>query len=140
MRIFSLLLPALAFLAGGCATTFSPRELASLRARGVPPPTMLRIENGTPLSPPDLITLTLRGVPQSMIVQYLEDVGVDYLLTRADLGRLRNAGVRARTMDAVLGECAKFADEYAVAPYDLSYGFGLGSGPYFGPDLYYDAW
>jgi len=120
----------------GCAT-FDRREMALIRQSGAPRSVVQKIEHGDPIAPSDIIALSRSGVPDSLIIQYLEDDGVDYLVTRADVLSLRRAGVRARVIDALMVEGDRFARDYApsnVGAYDVSWGGSVmyGPGPYVG--------
>ncbi len=103
---------ALALLFGGCAA-FDRQELAYLSRRGVPPQTVRKMSHGDPLTPPEIIELTRRRVPEPFILRHLEDAGVNYVVTRNDVERMRAAGVSARVIDAMLAECDRFARGYA---------------------------
>ena len=132
IRRFSLLL--FAFSLAAC-TTFDDRELASFRARHVPPPVYSKLSRGEPLEPSDVIELTRRGVADSLIIRQIEDHGVASFITRSDVLALRKAGVRAAVIDAMLRASD---DEFArghAGPDDSIYAGGYD--PYFG---YYDPW
>jgi hypothetical protein len=128
----------LAALLIGCST-FEPRELDALRARGVPPPIVGKLERDDPLTPPEIASLKRRGVPDEIIVRHLDSAGVDYLLTREDVRVLRRSGVSARVIDVLIDECDDFARDYHAPVYDTT-DFWWGSSTYHGPGLYYPAW
>ncbi|MEA3208418.1 MAG: hypothetical protein QOE70_1475 [Chthoniobacter sp.] len=122
----------LAVLLSGCAT-FDQAELARVRARGVAPPVVLKLDRGDPLAPADVVELTRRGVPDSLVIRQLEDHGVDSLVSRSDVVALRKAGVRPAVMDALLRASDYFAERYTEP------GFDVYTDPYYGGGLgYYD--
>lgn len=132
--------PAL-LLAAVCLTacsTFEDHELASFRAKRVPPPVYEKLSRGEALSPSDIIELTRRGVAETQIIRQLDDHGIDSLLQRADVQRMRRAGVSARVIDAALLASDEFARDFSepryvsVEPgwdyYDPWPGYGYGYG------------
>lgn len=128
-----------ACLLAGCAT-FNEAELADLRSRNLPAPVLAKLERGTELTPPDIITLARRGVPDRYTLRHLEDHGVSYLVNRADITRMRNAGVSARVIDELIVQCERFARRYSEPPVDVAADLWWDGSPYFGPDLYYPYW
>jgi hypothetical protein len=133
------ILLALALLLPGCAT-FDHREVAYFRSAGVPAPIVTRLERGKPLSPQDIITLGQLHVPDRYIIRHLEDNGVNYLVTRNDIVRMRSAGVSARVIDVLLEECGLFAADYYRPPVDVNVGFWWTNYPYYGPRYYRGPW
>lgn len=129
----------IACLFAGCAT-FNESELAYLRGRNLPPSVLAKLERGGFLTPPDIITLTNRGVPDRFIVRHLEDNGVNYLVNRSDVTRMRKAGVSALVIDVLIEQCERFARSYAAPPVDVDADFWWADSPYFGRDLYYPYW
>lgn len=127
--------PALLLLALGLAacTTFDDRELAGFRAKRVPPPIYSKLSHGDALDPADVIALKRRGVADALIIRQIDDHGVEEIVGRDDVARLRKAGVSAVVIDALLWASDDFARGYAGpapgAPYDY----------YPGVD-YYDPW
>jgi hypothetical protein len=134
VRSFVLLLTIL--LLAACAT-FDRREMALIQQSGVSPAVVHKIERGDPLTPSDLVELTQHGVPNSFLSRYLNDQGVDYLVTRADVSRMRRAGVSAAVIDALLEECDHFARHYASPAYDGGYGIWWTESIGFGPSFYF---
>ncbi len=134
-------LPALcaitALLLAGCAT-FNQREMAVIRQSGAPRVVVSKIERGDPITPSEIITLS-RRVPDSFLIRYLEDDGVDYIVNRADVLRMRAAGVRARVIDTVILEGDRFARDHAPS-YDSAYGVSWGGSGMYGADPYYSGW
>ena len=101
----------------GCAT-FTSEEMAAIRARGVAPAVVAKLERDRPLTPPEIIALSRRGVPDALIARHLQSAGVDYLVTRADVTRMWQSGVSARVIDVLLAECDRFARLYQEPVYD----------------------
>ena len=131
LRLLPLLAIALALAA---CSTFDDRELASFRARRVPPPVYSKLSHGEPLGPTDVIELTRRGVADSLIIRQIDDHGVDSMVGRRDVVAMRKAGVRAPVIDAVLWESDDFARDYGPRNYSVavdSYYPGVG---------YYNPW
>src|SRR5687767_12372535 len=89
---------AAAVLLSSCAS-LTPREIAYVEARGVPAPVVYKLERNDPLTPRDIIALSQSGTPDRLIIRALEGAGVDYLVTDADVLRLRRAGVSALVID-----------------------------------------
>lgn len=129
----------------GCAT-FTPAELGQIRQRGVSPAVVNKMEDGRVLHPGDVIELTRRGVPDNFIIREIEDAGVDYVLNRDDLKRLKDARVSRAVVGALLAASDEFARNYAPGgrvhayapyPYGYYYGqYGYGADPYFYPYPY----
>jgi hypothetical protein len=134
-----LIIPALALLFSGCAT-FNERELAYMQRTGVPAPLLVKLDRGEPLVPPEIIALRRRNVPDEFILRHLEDNGVNYLLTKQDILRMRSSGVSARVIDALIIECERFARSYATPSVEVASDLWWVGSPYYGPSLYYDAW
>lgn len=134
-----VILCVLACLFAGCAT-FNESELTYLRSRNLPAPLMVKLERGTPLTPPDLITLANRGVPDRYVLRHLEDNGVNYLVNRADITRMRKAGVSARVIDELIRQCEAFARRYTEPPVGVAADLWWSDSPYFPGDLYYPYW
>ena len=122
----------------GCAT-FNEREMALIRQSGAPRVVVNKIERGDPITPPEIIALWQRGVPGSFLMRYIEDEGVDYVVSRADVARMRAAGVSARVIDALIEEGEEFASDYTPSR-ESEYGVSWGGSAVFGPDPYYDWW
>jgi hypothetical protein len=120
---------AIAVLAlSGCAT-FNSKEVAYLRTTGIPASTLAKLDRGKSITPQEIITLRARGVPDSYVLRHLDDHGVDYLVSRSDVMRMRRAGVSIAVIDAVIAESEEFAHRYTrptVTVYD--------------DPLYSDAW
>ena len=101
-----ILLLALALV--GCAT-FKKADLAEIRGLGVPPALVAKLEHRRPLTPEDCIVLKRARVGDELVVRQLDRVGIDYLLTRPDILRLRHAGVAPSILAALVRESNRFA-------------------------------
>lgn len=143
MKLRSSLLTLCAAALTACST-YTDREWALIRSRGVPAPVLHKLDDGEVLLPRDIAALSRHGVPDRLIIRHLEKEGVNYLITSADARRLRSGGVSPRVMDALVAECEEFARDYAQPPVDVSVGVGYGPwwdhSPYFGPGYYADPW
>ena len=100
------------------------------------------------LTPEDVIELTRRHVPDRYILRQIDDTGVDYVVSPADLKRLRQALVSPAVQDALLTASDEFSRRYApprrvvyyndpysyrypyAYPYAYPYGYDDG---YYGP-------
>src|SRR5215207_3920986 len=109
MRIVQSLLPAIAAatLLAGCAA-YSDAELTQLSRSGVTHSTLIRMEHADPLTPNDIVELSRRGVPSGMIIDHLDDHGLDGLLTRSEVTQLRRAGIRPAVVDAAVEASEEF--------------------------------
>ena len=132
----SILALAAAVVLSSCAA-LTPKELAYVQSRGVPPSVIYKLRHNDPLTPRDIITLSQRGTPDSLIIRALEVAGVDYLVTKEDVVRSRRNGVSARVIDVLLLECERFARGYAAPAVDVSYGLWWTDADYYGPSYYY---
>jgi hypothetical protein len=136
-RSFILSLLSIVLLTG-CAS-FTGAELGRIRERGVSPGVVAKFRDGQVLSPQDVIELTRRGVPDRLILRQIEDAGVNYVLGKNDIKRLRAAGVSAAVLDALIDASDDFAHEHAGRRYDPAFGV-YADYPYdyyYGPGSYY---
>jgi hypothetical protein len=134
---------ALALALGGCAT-FNTAELAQLRQLRIRPDLMDKLEHKRPLEPEEIIELKRAGMSDELIVKHLNDVGVDYILTRPDIEKLRAARISPRVMQALAFASSRFTSGVmrynSYDPYffydpwfpglygDWTIGFGFGGG------------
>src|SRR5436190_22961038 len=95
-----VLFVALAVLTG-CAT-HSKSTIGAVRAAGVSERTVGKLEHRGVLAPNDLVELKKRGVSDAVAIRQLDRVGVDYVVQRDDVRRLRSAGVAQVVVDALL--------------------------------------
>ena len=128
--MLSRFLLALALVLAGCAT-FTDAELAQIRQRGLRPELLAKLEHRGLLEPGDIIELRRAGVPDEQVVRQLEDAGVNYVVTRSDTVRLRNARVSARVIDSLLKASDRFAARASYQPDDDGWYYGDPWGPYF---------
>ena len=98
----------LILILGGCAT-YNENEIAQFHHLGVPPALLAKLEHRRALFPDDLIALRRLRVPDPLVIRHLNDVGVDYVITRADVSRLRKAEVRPGVIEALLWASERFA-------------------------------
>ncbi|MEP6668025.1 MAG: hypothetical protein ABJF10_02665 [Chthoniobacter sp.] len=117
------ILASLLLVAGlsGCAT-FTDAELGQIRQRGVSSAVVGKLQNGRVLSPGDVIELTRRGVSDTFILRQIDDAGVDYVLNRDDVKKLKAAHVSRPVMDALYAASDDFADRYSGASRVRAYG------------------
>jgi hypothetical protein len=115
---------AASLLLAGCAS-FSKTELAQVRQQGVSAAVVNKMETGHPVTPAEVIELTRHNVPENLIFRQIDDTGLDYILTKADVTALRAARVSPAVIDALLHESERFARSYNpgfgphyVSPYD----------------------
>ncbi len=141
----ALLLLAALLVFTGCAT-HSPEQIAAVRASGVSPRTVYKLEHDRILLPEDIIELRRHRVADSVPIRHLDEVGVDYVPQREDLRRMRSADVHAAVIDELIIAGQKFANDryddhyrprfawglsipfYSWYPY---YGYGWGYGNYY---------
>ena len=70
-------------------------------------------------------------MPDEQVVRHLEDAGVNYVVTRSDTVRLRNARVSARVIDSLLKASDRFAARASYQPDDDGWYYGDPWAPYF---------
>jgi hypothetical protein len=138
----ALLLLCAGFFLAGCAT-HSDEQIASVRAAGVSPRTVAKLQRDDVLAPEDLIELRQHRVADSVPVRHLREVGVDYIAQRNDLRRLRAAGVRPIVVDELIFASQRFVRDRhddrprfawgVTMPYDPWYG-------HYGPHPYDYGW
>ena len=121
--MLSRILLALVLVFAGCST-FTADELAQIRQRGVRPEILTKLEHSRALDPGDIVELKRAGVPDEQVVRHLEDAGVNYVVTRADVARLRNARVSPRVIDALFDASERFASREYYQPYDDGWYYG----------------
>ena len=132
-RIF-LLASALFFV--GCATQ-SKEQMAVVRSAGVAPATVERLDRGSSLSPDDLIELRRKRVNDAVALRQLDLAGVDYVVDKDIIKRLRKAGVSETVIQAAANAGERFEERYTrphVSTY-YSYGYPYPGYPY--DPLYY---
>ena len=139
-----LFLLAPLFLLVGCAT-HSEEQIAAVRAAGVSPNTVYRLQHDRIIYPEDIIELRRKRVSDEVPIRHLQEVGVDYVPQRTDLRRMRAADVRPVVIDEVILAGQRFvSDRYdrsnfswglslpLFSWYPYGYGYGWGYGGYGG--------
>lgn len=130
-----LLLLVFPLLLAGCQT-INQKDQRVLRAHNVPGDVYDKMLYGDPLSLDDVIALSRRAVPSGLIIHYMDEIGTGYRLRKADVKRLRAAGVGDDVIDYMLSTAPAYGPGYEggypnAGPY---------AGPYPGPypyDPYY---
>jgi len=142
-RFLPLLLIPL--LLAGCET-INQQDRAVLRAHAVPPDVYDKMLYGDPLSLDDVITLSRRAVPPGLIIHYIDETDTVYILRKADVKRLRSAGVDEQVIAYMLSTAPQYGPYpyggYAGHPYG-PYPYGYYDGLYGGPVFYlggYGRW
>ncbi len=120
------LLAAALFLAG-CATQ-TKEQLAAIRAAGVSPTLVRKLEHGGRLSPADIIELHRRHVNDAVALRQLDRAGVDYVVDKGIVRQLRKAGVSEDVIAAAQTASERYADQFH-RPY-VSAWYGPGAYPY----------
>jgi len=124
-RIRFLPLVLIALLLAGCETV-NRQDRAVLRAHAVPQDVYDRMVYGDPLSPDDVIALSQRGIPSSLILHYMYETDSTYHLRKADVKRLRAAGVR----EEVISYMQSTAPPYGRGVYAGAYPYPYPPDPY----------
>ncbi|MGA3171037.1 MAG: hypothetical protein ABSE62_08475 [Chthoniobacteraceae bacterium] len=134
-RLLVLLL--IPILIAGCAT-IGHRDRQVLVEHGVPQGLIQKMGNGDPLYLQDIIVLSQCGVPSDLIIHYIDETDTAYRLGKADVARLRSAGVSDDVISYMLSTSAPQAYgpgsnapppyPYPYYPYNYYYG-----GAYYGP-------
>ena len=142
--------PALRFLAllatvvlvGGCVV-HTKDQLAAIRSAGLAKQTVRKLEHRGVLTPADLIELKKRRVEDETVIRHLDRVGVDYVVRKDDIRRLRSAGVGAEVITSLIRASDRFvADYYAQGPF-LDYSYGYWNDPWcypYYPRYFHDPW
>ena len=117
---------------GGCVT-FNESEIAQFHRLGVPPPLLAKLERRQPLLVDDVIASRRLHVPDPMIIRHLNSVGVDYVVTRADVSQLRKADVQPAVIVALVDASERFAARRLDTTY---YDPWIYDDPWFWPGVY----
>src|SRR5215207_2628841 len=139
MKAVLFLLSSLLLFAG-CAT-HSDEQIAAVRAAGVSPYTVSKLQHDRVILPEDIIELRRHRVPDAVPVRHLREVGVDYVPQRNDLRRMRSADVHPVVIDEVIIAGQRFvSDRYNHSNFSWGlsipffswypYGYGWGYGGY----------
>jgi hypothetical protein len=145
-------LPLIFLLLAGCQI-LNDQDRAVLRAHSVPVDVYDKMLYGDPLSLGDVIVLSQRVVPAGLIIHYMEQTDVIYVLRKADVQRLRTAGVDESVISYMLSTAPQYGPNglgpyvgYPVPgpPYPYGpYPYGYYDGIYPGPAVYvggYGRW
>ena len=136
----ALLLLSIAILLSSCAT-HSKEQIAAVRAAGVSPNLVNKLEHDRVLTPEDFIQLRRHRVSDAVPIRHLDEVGVDYLVQRDDIKKLRNAGVRPAVVDELLFACRRYAERRSDRAFAWSVGVYAPYYPWYGSYSPYDyAW
>lgn len=114
MKTLPLILAAVALITG-CAT-HDKQTIAKVRAAGVSGRTIAKLENHGSLTPEDVIELKRRGVADAVPLRQLDQDGVDYIIQRDEIAKLRKAGVRPAVTDAVIAASDRFVRGRYASP------------------------
>jgi len=112
----------------GCATQ-TKEQLATVRAAKVSPVVLEKLEHRGSLTPADLIELRRRRVDDSVALRQLDGAGVDYLLDKTEVKRMKAAGVSDAVIEAAIRASNRFVAQF-YHPYPA---YGYGWYPYYGP-------
>jgi hypothetical protein len=138
---------AAALIFTGCAT--QPKEqIAAARSAGVSSGLIYKLEHGGRLSPADIIELRHRHVDDAVAIRQLDRHGVDYVVDKDVISKLRKAGVGDAVIDAAINASHRFRDRgygpyvgiypypypypYPYDPYYYGYGWPYRDHPYGG--------
>ena len=128
--MISRILLALTLVLTGCST-FTDAELAQIRQRDLRPELLAKMERRRALEPEEVIELKRAGVSDEHIEKHLNDVGVNYILTREDAVRLRKARVSAHLIDTLLRASERFAARESRQPYEEGWSYTDPWSPHF---------
>ncbi len=120
-------------LMAGC-DTLTHQDRAILREHGVSADVYDQMLYGDPLSLDDVIALSKRSVPAGLIIHYMDETEIAYRLRKADVTRLREAGVNEEVISHMLSTACYYGPGVSVGsayPYSYPYPYGY-------PDEYYD--
>ena len=133
---------AAALLLAGCAT--QPKEqIAAVRAAGVSPALVRKLQHFGILSPADIIELRQHRVNDAIALRQLDRTGVDYVVDKPILRQLRTAGVSEPIVSAVIRAGKNFEEQFQRPSPALWYGawsspWGYPYDPYYySPDWRY---
>ena len=136
----SLLLLSIATFLTGCAA-LTEKQIAAVRAVGVSPHLVNKLEHDRIIAPEDLIELRRHRVSDSIPIRYLDEVGVDYLVQRNDIKKLHNGGVSPVVVDELIIASQRFAERQVDHPFAWTVGVYAPYYPWYGSYGLYDyAW
>lgn len=145
-----LLIPV---LLAGCETV-SNQDRAVLQSHNVPDNVYQRMVYGDALSLDDVIALSQRDVPSGLIIHYMDKADTVYILRKADVKRLRSAGVTEEVISYMLSTAPSYGPgpggpyvgypypgpPYPYGPYPYGYYDGIYGGPVIFSGGYYGHW
>jgi hypothetical protein len=141
-RLLFLPLLLIPVLFTGCGT-IGQQDRNVLRAHSVPPDVYDKMLYGDPLSLDDVIALSQRAVPAGLILHYMDETDTVYILRKADVKRLRSAGVAEPVIAYMLSTAPQYGPGGPVGyggypgPYPYGpYPYGYYGGPYDGAVVY----
>ncbi len=102
---------AAALLLAGCATQ-TKEQIAAVRSAGVSAGLVHKLQRWGVLSPEDIIELKRRQVNDAVALRQLDRTGVDYVVDKSILKKLRNAGVSENVVEAVIFAGRRFEAEF----------------------------
>jgi len=126
---------ATALLFSGCATQ-TKEQLAAVRASGVSPELVRKLERNRSLSQNDLIELKRRRVNDAVALRQMSRAGVDFVVDKDVLRQLRKAGVTEDVIASAKSEGDRYSQQFQ-RPY-VSGWYNSWSGPYSYPGYPYD--
>lgn len=133
-RLVYLCLLGFVFALSGCAVLEQP-EMNAVRASGLEPYLIDKMEHGDRLSPSDIIAASHR-VSDDILVRYISRTGVAFQLTRELADRMRRNGVSSRVLRVVSVESQRYVEDYVVSRAVIESDY-LYPGPYYGGGFYY---
>jgi hypothetical protein len=133
MKLLHHLLPVVTagFLLAGCAV-HTKEQIAAVRAKGVSPATVRKLDGRGYLTPADIIELRNRRVDDGLVIEHLDKVGVDYVIQKNDIKEMRAAGVRTIVIAAVLRASRSYV-WYLESPRYHYYPYGYWGDPFYSP-------
>ena len=128
---------AATLLLAGCATQ-TKEQIAAVRTAGVSPALVRKLEHGGRLSPGDIIELRRHHVNDAVALRQLDRTGVDYIVDKDIVRRLRNAGVSEAVISAAKSAGERFAEQFHH-PYGSGW-YSTWASPYPYPGYPYDPY
>lgn len=120
----------------GC-TLHDEQEIASVRARGVSAEIVRKLQTEEILTPGDIVALKRRGIKEEIIIEHIDEVGVDYVLNKKDIRNLKAAGASTELMEELTNASDDFRGEHE--PHRTVVYLPLLNDPYYYSDpVYYD--
>lgn len=127
---------AAALLLTGCATQ-TQEQLAAVRASGVSPSLVRKLERWGSLSPEDIVELRRHRVNDAVALRQIERAGVDFVTDKDILKRFRKAGVSESVITAATNAGRVYEEQFRYA---YMYGWRGPWGPPYDPFYYGVGW